>query len=99
LARLGLGDEPGDLRERGVDAHALRLDDQAAADVDRGSGDGVAGAYLDRNALAGQQRPVDGRAALDDDAVRRDLLAGADDEEVARPEPLDRNAPLRAVGI
>jgi hypothetical protein len=67
--------------------------------IDGGAGDLVAGPDLDRDALPGQQRPVDGRAALDDDTVGRDLLAGTHDEQVAFDELLDRHAPLRPVRI
>ena len=47
--------------------------------------------------LAGEQRGVDGRGALDDDAVGGDLLAGADDEAVADGELVDRDPHLGAV--
>ena len=98
LPRLRVGDEPRDLRERGVRADALGPDDEPAADVDGRAGDRVADADLDGNALAGEERLVDGGVALDDGAVGRDLLAGADDEEVADLQLLDRDAPLAAVG-
>ena len=80
LAGLGVLDEPGDLGQLGVGADAGRPHDEAAAGVDGGAGDGVAGADLDRHRLAGQQRGVDGRRALGDDAVGGDLLARAHDE-------------------
>ena len=50
------------------------------------------GSTLDRHGLAGEQRLVDRRAALLDDAVGGDLLARADDEAVADGELLDRDA-------
>ena len=99
LARLRPRDEPRDLRERRVGAHALGLDHEPSTDVDRCPGDRVARADLDRNALAGQQRPVDGRVPVDDDAVGRDLLAGPDDEQVADREPVDGDGPLRPVRL
>ena len=49
--------------------------------------------------LAGEQRRVDRRAPLLDDAVGGDLLAGADDEPVADRELVDRHAPLGAVVV
>ena len=76
-----------------------RAHDQAAARVDGRAGDVVAGLLLDRHGLAGQQRLVDRAGALLDDAVGRDLLAGAHDEAVADGELLDRHAPLGAVGV
>ena len=83
-----------------VSAPTLRgAHDQAAAGVDGGAGDVVAGLLLDRHGLAGQQRLVDRAGALLDDAVGGDLLAGTDDEAVAHCELLDRDAPLGAVGV
>ena len=55
------------------------------------------GADLHGHGLARQQRLVDGRAALDDDAVSGDLLAGPDDEQVADDELVDRDEHLAAV--
>ena len=92
LARLRLVDEPRDLGERGVGADPRRADDEPAVRVDRRAGDLAAGGDLDRDGLAGQQRLVDGRLALDDDAVGRDLLARAHDEHVADLELRDRDA-------
>ena len=52
-------------------------------------------ADLDRHRLAGQHRSVDRRRALDDDAVDRDLLAGADPQQVADDDRLERRRPPR----
>jgi hypothetical protein len=49
LAGLRVGDELGDLRQRGVGADARGLDDQAPAGVDARAGDVVAGLLLDRH--------------------------------------------------
>ena len=97
LAVLGVGDEPGDLGQGGVGADPGGSHDEAAAGVDGGAGDGVAGADLDGDGFAGEQRGVDGRGAFFDDAVGGDLLAGADDEPVADGELADRDADLVAV--
>ena len=94
LARLRLGDQPRDLRERGVGADLRRAHDQPAAGVDARARDLVAGLLLDRHGLAGQQRLVDGGVAGLDDAVGGDLLARAHDEAVADGELLDRHAAL-----
>ena len=64
LAGLGLGDEPRDLRERGVAADLGGAHDEAAAGVDGRAGDRVAGLLLDRHRLAGEQRLVDRARAL-----------------------------------
>ena len=58
---------------------------------------GLPGRDFDRYRFAGQQRGVDGRGAFLDDAVGGDLLAGADDEQVADGELADRDADLGAV--
>ena len=97
LAVLGVGDEPGDLGQGGVGADAGGADDDAAAGVDGGAGDVVAGGDLDRDALAGEQGGVDGRAAVLDDPVGGDLLAGADHEPVADGELVDRDPDLDVV--
>ena len=83
LAVLGVGDEPGDLGQGGVGADAGGPHDEASAGVDGGAGDGVAGADLDGDRFAGEQRGVDSRGAFLDDAVGGDLLAGPHDEPVA----------------
>ena len=83
LAGLRVGDELGDLRERGVGADLGRADDEAAAGVDGRAGDLRAGGDLDGHGLAGEHAHVDGGRALLDDAVGGDLLAGAHDEALA----------------
>ena len=97
LAGLRLLDEPRDLRERRLGADPRRADDETAVRVDGRAGDRRSRADLDRNRLAGQQRLVDRRGSLDDDAVGRDLLAGADDEHVAGRQLLHRDEHLLAV--
>ena len=97
LAGLRVFDHPADLGERRVGADACGAHDEPAAGVDGRAGDGSPGADLDRDRLAGQQRGVDGRRAVLDDAVGCDLLAGTDDEPVADDELLDRDAHLDAV--
>ena len=84
LARLRLGDEPADLRERGVGADAdvarttSRPPTLIVAPTTASPGRTSTGTRL-----AGQERLVDRGAALLDDAVGRDLLARPDDEAVA----------------
>ena len=99
LAGLGVRHEPADLRQRGVGAHARGAHDETPAGVDGRAGDLVAGALLDRDGLAREERLVDGRGSLLDDAVGRDLLARADDEAVADAELADRDAPLAPVVV
>ncbi len=97
LARLCVVDEAGDLGELRVGTDTLRTHDQPAVGVDGGTDHIVAGTDLDRKALAGDQRSIDGRAAVDHDAVGRHLLAGADDEAIADSELGDRQATLDPV--
>ena len=54
-----------------------------AALVERGGGDGVALRLVHGDALAGEGALVHGAVALEHDAVYRDVLARADDEDVA----------------
>ncbi len=61
------------------------------------TGDSGAGRDVDGDGLAREHRLVDGRFALDDDAVGRDLLPRTDDEEIADRELGDRNGDLHAV--
>ncbi len=97
LPALGVLDEAGDLGQLGVGADPRRPHDEPAAGVDGGTGDGVARPDLDRHRLAGEQRGVDRRRAVLDDAVGGDLLARPHDEAVADGELLDRDALLDAV--
>ena len=89
LARLRLGDEARDLRERGLGADPRRAHDEAPVGVERRADDLVAGADLDRDGLAGEHRLVDRRLAELDDAVGGDLLARPHDESVADAELVD----------
>ncbi len=97
LGPLRLLDQPGDLREPGVGADAGGSDDEATGGVDRGPDDGVARPDVDRDRLTGEQREVDRRDAVLDDAVGGDLLARADHEPVADREPLDGDESLAVV--
>ena len=97
LSGLGLGHEPGDLRERRLLAHARRTHDEPAERVDRRAGHRGAGCDVDGHGLARQHRLVDRRLALDDEAVRRDLLARTDDEEIADGELADRHRHFHTV--
>ena len=97
LPVLGLLDERGHLCELGVGADAGGPHDEAAAGVDGGADDRVAGADLDRYGLAGDHAGIHGGGAVLDDAVGGDLLAWADDEPVTDGESVDRDADLHPV--
>ena len=88
LAGLRLGHEAGDLRQRRIGADLRGAHDQSPAGVHRGARDLRPGAHLDGHGLAREHAHVNRRGALLDETVRRDLLARADHEAVARaPAP------------
>ena len=97
LARLSLGDEPGELGELGVGPDPGGQDQETAPDVHAAAGHRVARADLGRNRLPGQHRRVHRRAARDDGAVGRYLLPRPDDELLPHPELPDRDADLASV--
>ena len=97
LAALGLADQPGDLGQLRVRPHPGGPHHEPAAGVDGGAGDRVPRADLDGHRLAGQQRGVDGRAAVLDDTVGGHLLAGADHEAVPDDQLLDGEPHLGAL--
>ena len=97
LPGLRLGDEPRDLREGGLAPDTRCADDETPVGVDRASCDFRSSCDIDRRRLAGQQRLVDGGVAFDDLAVGRNLLAGADHEQVAALDLLDRHRDLGPV--
>ncbi len=91
LARLGLPDALDDLSDRGVRADLRGLDAEDAVLVDRRADHLVARPLLDGDGLAGEHRLVDRRLPVDDDAVRRHLLAGMHLHHVAGRDLVDRN--------
>ena len=97
LGRGGVGDHLDDLAEGGVlaDAGGLALD--KAALVERGGADAVALGLVDRDALAGERALVDGAVAFKHYAVDGDVLARADNEDVALLHFLDAHGDLLAV--
>ena len=99
LAGLRVGDERGDLRQRGVGADLGGAHDQPPARVDGGARDLGAGPDLDRDRLAGEQAHVHGRGALLDDPVGGDLLARTHHEAVSDLQLFDGHAALVAVGV
>ena len=80
---LGLRDHLDDLGEQGVGADALGLHDERSGGVESASGEGGADGLLDRDRLASNHGLIDRGAAFEDDAVDRDLFAGAYAEAVA----------------
>ena len=81
--RRRVGNHADDLAERGILADAGGLAAEEARAVDRRGGNAVAGGFIDRDALAGQRRFVDGACTIQHNAVNRDALARTDDEHVA----------------
>jgi len=97
LRPLRLLDEADDLRERGLAAHARSPEGEGSCRVERPADDLVARLIEDGDRLAGEHRLVDGRSALDDDAVHGDLLAGTHAHEVADGDGGDGDVRLHAV--
>ena len=60
---------------------------------------GALSRLLDRDRFAGHHRLVDGRRALEDDAVDRDSLTRTDAQAVTHDNVLERNIVLGAIGL
>ena len=99
LARLRLLHETDDVGEEGVLAHARRPHPERAGVVDRRTEDGGPRFLLDRDRLARRERLVDRAPPLKDDAVRRDLLARADDHHVAHRDLMGRDLEFGALPL
>ena len=96
LSGLRLGYEPSDLGESSIRADLGGPDDETSTGVHGGTNHSVARRDLDRHALAREQRPVDRGVSFLDDAVRRQLLAGTNDEPVSDQKILGGDAPLHS---
>ena len=83
LGPLRLLDEADDLRQRRLGADPRRPERETPGPVDRRREDLRPRLLGDRHALPGQHRLVDAGIPGDDDAVRRDLLPGPDDDQIA----------------
>jgi hypothetical protein len=96
-AALRFGHHLHDAREQGLAPHLLGPHHERAGAVDR-AGDHL-GARLaaHRHRLAGDQRLVEGGAALQHLAVHRHLLAWPDAQAVADPDPVQRHFLVRPV--
>ena len=94
LRALGALDELDDPGERGVPPDAGGAHDERAGRVEGRPDDLVAGALGGRDRLAGQQRLVDRRRAVDNDAVDRHLVARPNAQEVADDDRLERDVLL-----
>ena len=83
LASSAVAHQADDFAQRGVRACAMDLDQQAAIRVDRAGHDLAADGHVHGHALAGEARHVEAGAALADNAVGRDAVAGAQFDQVA----------------
>ena len=99
LGGLGVPDQLRDPGDRGVPADACHLDDQPPRRVERRAGDLVAGLLVDGDALAGEHRLVDTRAAVEDHPVGGHLLAGPDQEPHPGTQQGDVDQPLGPVVV
>ena len=86
LGGCRIADHPDDLRERGVLADAGRPTGQETALIDRRRLHGIAGRFVDRDALAGERRFVDGAFPIHDDTVHRDVFAGPHNKQITRAD-------------
>src|SRR3546814_11422379 len=78
------------LRQHGVGADLGGAEAEAASLVDGAADDWIAVAFRDGNRLAGNHRLVDEGGALGDLTVHRDLVARADDDDIADGHRLER---------
>ena len=94
FAVLRTGDEIGHGCQRRVRTHTGGTDLEHTGGVDRGAGDGISGADLDRNGFAGEHCLIDGRMTVQHLTVGGDLLAGTDEEDIADGQLIDRHLHL-----
>ena len=99
LAGLRVLDHADDARERRVLPDRDRLDDEAADAVQRPRGDAIALALDDRHALAGDKRLVGLALAGDDRPVDGKALARLDDDAIACAHLLDPDLGFPAVAL
>ena len=94
---LRLLNELDDLSQGGIDPDLGGPHPQRSGGVQRGADDLVAGRFVDRQTLAGDHRLVEVALAVLDDAVDRDLRAGANQEQVSHLDVGGRNLDGSAV--
>ena len=94
---LGGLDQSDDAGEERVLADFFNFHVQGARLQDGAGEDARSGRLLARDALTGDRRLVHGAVPGADRAVRGYLLACPHDDDVARPQLLDRHRPLRSV--
>ena len=83
LCGVGIFDQADDLRQRCVGTNGGSTEAEAASGVDGACGNGVANAFFDRNALAGEGAFVNRGAATHEHAVDRNAPARTHLEDVA----------------
>jgi hypothetical protein len=87
-------DAVDDARQRRVATQPRHPDVERAAAVDRAGEHIVARRLVDRQRLAGDRRLIDFAVSRDDRAVERNFLARPDDDDRARRDGVDVDAPL-----
>ncbi|MNE00361.1 hypothetical protein D3C80_927690 [compost metagenome] len=97
LGALGGFDHADDLGQHGFGADLLRLEAEGARGVQGAADDLGAGGLLNRDGFAGQHGFVEIGRALGHHAVDGDALAGADDDDVAGLDGVDRHVLFDAV--
>src|SRR5262249_18811362 len=94
---LGFRNHPNDLGEKRISTDTIGTHDEAASAVYGGARDPVAGRFFSRYRLAGDHRFIDRAAALDYDAIDRDLFPRAHPQLIAAGYFLERDVNLGAV--
>ncbi len=79
-------------------AHLGRFEAQRTGPVDRATNDLISGLFADGQALTGHHAFINGALPLGHDAIDRHLLAGAQQEEVAHLDLLDRHRAYLPIG-
>ena len=85
------------MRQHSVAANLFRTHDEAAAAVERSANYEGAGFLADWHCLAGDHGFIDGRFALDHDAVDRNLFTWADAQPVADRDVVEWNILIAAI--
>ena len=87
-----------DARQHGVAADFFRAQHQPAILIDGAADHMRAFGLADRHRFTGHHRLVDRRAALRDDAIDRNLLAGTDAQEIADRDGVERDILVAVLG-
>ena len=97
LGGVSVLDELNNLGERRIGAHARGAEGERPGVVDRSGVDGIAGGLFHGDRLAGKRALIDGRGALEHNAVDGDGLAGAHAQHLTGQDSVDVDGGLGTV--